>query len=532
MKSNSLLLLLRNELLSTSGINKLKYSDDKKQRGKAIGGIIGYVIVIIMIMAYGFLTAWGYGMIGLSSITPALTALLIAAISFIFTFLKSNSYLYKFKEYDMLMSMPFEIRDIVASKFLYMYIKSLYWYLGLSFAELIGYAIWEHPGVYTYVAWIILTFILPLIPSVLASLLGVATLRIGINSRFKQFIQVFLSFLIILFSFSLRFIIEGIAKNGEVEDVLANLADGTQNVAGYYFPAMWFSKAVTGENILLGILLILLSVAISYGFFVFVAKSYRQMNSRLSVGVTKKKQTTRTYKKRSIIVSVAIKEWKRFTGSSLYMTNCGFGVVMALILGIVGLFVKADAIVATITGEAPLETYRCIAALPLIAFFFAGMAPTTCCSLSLEGKNFWIVSSLPISKRDLYLGKMLMNMLLSVPFMLLASLGLCICFDAGLVNTLLALLLSVILCAYATSFGMLSGIKFVKLEWENEIEVIKQGAALAVFLIPNMILTMGLCVGAVALTFIMPATLILLILNLIYLVITCICCIPIMARKN
>lgn len=147
MKINKLLLLLSTELKSTSSLNILKNSRDKKKRSKAIGGYIGYGLLILMIIAYGFFSSWGYGFIGLSSIAPVLIALSVSALAFIFTLLKSNSYLYEFKEYDMLMAMPFEIRDIVGSKFLYMYIKSLYWYVSISFSGLIGYAIWVKPGV-------------------------------------------------------------------------------------------------------------------------------------------------------------------------------------------------------------------------------------------------------------------------------------------------------------------------------------------------------------------------------------------------
>ena len=34
----------------------------------------------------------------------------------------------------------------------------------------------------------------------------------------------------------------------------------------------------------------------------------------------------------------------------------------------------------------------------------------------------------------------------------------------------------------------------MRLDWENEVEVIKQGAAVAIYLFPNMMATMGLVV--------------------------------------
>ena len=41
----------------------------------------------------------------------------------------------------------------------------------------------------------------------------------------------------------------------------------------------------------------------------------------------------------------------------------------------------------------------------------------------------------------------------------------------------------------------------MKLDWENEVEVVKQGAAVIMYIMPNMIVCTGLLVGVVALGF-------------------------------
>ena len=45
----------------------------------------------------------------------------------------------------MLMSLPIEARTVAGCKFLYMYIKSLPWYLSISLAMLIGYGVCAAP---------------------------------------------------------------------------------------------------------------------------------------------------------------------------------------------------------------------------------------------------------------------------------------------------------------------------------------------------------------------------------------------------
>jgi ABC-2 type transport system permease protein len=62
------------------------------------------------------------------------------------------------------------------------------------------------------------------------------------------------------------------------------------------------------------------------------------------------------------------------------------------------------------------------------------------------------------------------------------------------VNTVLYLILGVVLCAFSTAWGCVCGVKHIRLDWENEVEVIKQGSAVTIYLLPNMFVTMGLCV--------------------------------------
>ena len=40
------------------------------------------------------------------------------------------------------------------------------------------------------------------------------------------------------------------------------------------------------------------------------------------------------------------------------------------------------------------------------------------------------------------------------------------------------------------------GIRYMPLHWENEIEVVKQGTAVSVYLLPNMFVTVILTVGS------------------------------------
>ena len=61
-------------------------------------------------------------------------------------------------------------------------------------------------------------------------------------------------------------------------------------------------------------------------------------------------------------------------------------------------------------------------------------------------------------------------------------------------NTVLYLVLGFALCAFSTAWGCVCGVKHMRLDWENEVEVIKQGSGVTLYLLPNMFVVMGLCV--------------------------------------
>ena len=82
----------------------------------------------------------------------------------------------------------------------------------------------------------------------------------------------------------------------------------------------------------------------------------------------------------------------------------------------------------------------------------------------------------------------------------------------ALIDMVLYLILGAVLCVFSASWGLVCGIKHMRLDWENEVEVIKQGAAVMIYLFPNMFVTMGLIVLVVWLGTVVNPTLVTLIL--------------------
>ena len=171
MEKNSIV-LVKMLLLSTSRYNQYKYTKDEEKKKEILSNIIGTYILYALFAVYGMAMCIEYNSYGMIENTPLMCAISISSLDFIFTFFKSNGYLYNFKEYDSVMSLPFKPKTVAACKFLYMYIRRMPWYLSLSLSMMVGYGIFAKPSIAVYPLWIIMSFILPLIPMIVAAFLS------------------------------------------------------------------------------------------------------------------------------------------------------------------------------------------------------------------------------------------------------------------------------------------------------------------------------------------------------------------------
>lgn len=507
--------LLKILLKSSSQWNIYKYSKDKKKRGRVVGNAIGFSMLHLLLIGFCVTTTIGYGRMGVIDAAPILCALVLSLLSFVFTLFKSNGYLFNFKEYDMLMSLPYEPKEIASAKFLYMYCHSIPMYTEISLSIMIVYGAYRHPAIIVYPIWILLSLFVPVIPMVIAAFLGFLVAKISSGFRMKNIIQTILLLVLVIAAFALQILSQTMINQENVDILMDNIVEKTQTIGDVYFPAGWFSNAIVRKSILDILLLLFVTVDVYVLFIMIVGASYRALNSALQSHARVKKYEMTSMKRNSVYKAIVFKEYKRFTGSSIYMVNAGLGEILSILFGIATLIFGFDDIVSVVTKGAPINTSILYPAIPLIVYFFIGMVATTAISPSLEGKNYWIVQSLPIEKKALYQGKMLFNMCLTVPPALFAILCICISAHVPIASVILYIILGVALCAFSTTWGCVCGLKHMRLDWENEIEIVKQSAAVTTYLLPNMFATMGLIVLVVFLGNIMNANLIMVVLTVV-----------------
>ena len=512
--------LLKTLLKSTSIINILKTSKDKKRKGRLIGGIVGMALLYAMIVFYCIIVSIGYAQNGLADKMASMCALLIGLVAFVFTLIKTNSYLLNFKEYDMLMALPFTEKTIVGSKFLYMFVKSLPWYLTISLSFMVGYGMAVSPAWYVYPLWIVLTLPISMIPMLIASLFGFAVARISAAFKHWKAVQAVLLFAFVGLAFMSRFIMEKLFRDNEISDLVESVAGTIDNMGKYYPPMKWFEDSVTGKSISGALLLIGVAILLFEAIFFIYSRSYKKINGTMKTGASRRNFKLKEQKKRSAVRAMAMKELKRFTDSINYLVNMGVGYVLALGLSIASIFVGLEKIIGVVTEGAPITGTMILPAIPFFVYLMTGMIPTTTASPSLEGKNYWIIKSLPMTDFDIYGGKVLANLYISLPTQLIATLLLCISAKAGVIETVGYMILGVVMCMFSAIFGCACGLHFMRLDWENEIEVVKQGAAVMIYMFPNMLLTVACMIGSIILSSMIGKTFVVIAAMFLYAILT------------
>ena len=182
---------------------------------------------------------------------------------------------------------------------------------------------------------------------------------------------------------------------------------------------------------------------------------------------------------RSVTEALVRKESNRYFSSGIYVSNTIIGPILAVILAIALAFFSPEAIFREIKGL-PF-TLHATAVLPFIfGMIFCMMSIS---SVSMEGKNWWIVRSLPVAPADILNAKLLFNLIMLAPFYCVTEVILLFTVRCGILQRLWLLTVPLVYAVFATVFGLFLNLKFPKFRWETETEVVKQSAAVGLSLL-------------------------------------------------
>lgn len=390
-------------------------------------------------------------------------------LSLMMTLFRASGYLFHYKDYDILAPLPIPDFVVLLGKItvmlLMIYITSFIFVLPIA-AAYFYYAGVTFLGIIYFLVGLVLT---PLLPLVVLSFVSLGLDYVTKRLPFAKILNIILLFGVFIGIFALSF-----TFNDPEVNPLTGQIDMVKGLSDVYPLVGWYIDGVHELNHLHMLYFVLVSLGV-FGLFVLtVNKVVKKTNQTKTKGyITKNKKVT--YDSKGLIVTMVIKELKKYFSIPIYALNTGLGPVILLILGVASFFFKAD-IEAFLVQM--MEIDMSLEPLLLILFGFSiVMTYTPAVSLSLEGKNFWILKSLPIEPRLIMLSKVIFNLILIVPIAILSLLMLGLNLNLDPLSILVMMYVVVGLSLLSSLIGSYINLFMPKFDFQNEVEVIKQSIA-------------------------------------------------------
>ena len=120
------------------------------------------------------------------------------------------------------------------------------------------------------------------------------------------------------------------------------------------------------------------------------------------------------------------------------------------------------------------------------------MTCITCVSISLEGLQIWISKTLPIDTFEIFLSKILVNFIIIVVPSLLSYSIFIVLFKIDLYWLIVGLIYIVLLAMFVSMIGIIINLFFPKINFDREIQVIKQSISSFVGIFLNLFVSLGI----------------------------------------
>ena len=448
---NQIIHLSKAKLLNTLPINDL-YGNNKQKRNIAVLFVVVIVYMAINIGAFSVTTTMNLIHAGLVEYVYASLLSLTSVALITLLLFTLNALLFEGNDYEMLQSLPVSKRDIIASKLLIVYIFSFCFTCGMMLPGMVVHVLVTHAYL-QFVFGIFSVVFVPVIPIGIAIIFGVGILYVASFAKHITVLKILLSVLLFIGLMIGIYFLQSV--------------DGLSTVMGLqmlriYPPSLIFLKS----NLLYACMSFVVSMLIFY-MLTWKYEVLHKLSTKHRViyhGVT--------FKHHSVLHALYQKEMKRFFGSYLAIINQGFGVIMLVIGSVLLVFVPPTMLFSMLkVSQIPVNVvdYIPLVIAGMLAFTFPSAS-----SLSLEGKNLWIIQTAPVKMLDIIFSKISVTLSLHLIGYVCAIIAVFLRFSLSVEQMIAVLLIPLAYSIFTAILGFALDYRFANYSWDNEVVPIKQ----------------------------------------------------------
>ncbi len=500
---------MRKALLKKQLLELLQFYSRQRKDGKArsFGGTVGMIVLYVFlfgILAFAFA---GMGVTLAIGMIPTgngwLYYALMGIVAVFFGVLGSvfNTYagLYHAKDNELLLSMPIPPRDILLVRMLSIYLLGLLFEALVFVPAMVVYWIFAKPGVPEIIFPIILLFLLGFLVLALTCALGWVVALVASRLKNKSIITVILSLALIAayYFFYARL-------STYLEMLINNMGAVGQTVQTKLYPFYQFGLAACGEP--LPLLFVLAVSGALFALTLWVLSSSFRAIVTTNRGSAKAVYREKRAELKKPSAALLRKEAKRFLASPSYMLNCGLGVVLMPALAIFLLIKRQDLtlVLSELAQEAGFSLTFMTAFAAFALCMLASMNDISAPSVSLEGKNLWIVQIMPVSAWEVLKAKLRFHLLVSLPPLVISGILISFAFALRPLEAVLAIAVAAAFTLFLDCVGLSVNLKHPNLTWTNESIPVKQSFAVFLCLFGGWAVAIAMLVGCIFLQYLLP----------------------------
>ena len=456
----------------------------KKSKGMAVLFAVLYLYLGVLVAGMMCLTfsslAPVYHQLGMDWLYYAMAGLMALALSLFGSVFMTQNQLYDARDNDLLLSMPIPPSAILLSRMLPLLGINLLFCALVMVPAMVMHAV--------LVEFLMINFVLQMLALVgvvflsqaIACLLGwgMHLLLARMNKSLASMLYM-VAFLAVYFSVY--------SQAGNLLNAMATegAAIGA-SLKNWVWPLYAMGLGCNGAVLYLAVFLAICAALFGLVYWLLSATFLHTATSRRSG--KKRKLNMSGMKAGSAAQAIVLKEWRHFLGSPVYLTNCGLGIIMTAALAVAGVIFRGKLLEMLeifaaqgmdVTAYIPLMICGLLSFLTAMMFLSAP-------SVSLEGKNLWVLKSMPVSGKEILLAKLKFHLLLTTPVTALAGLVLSAVYGCGIPEILLCAIVPGLLTVLCGLLGMVFGLKWARLDWLSEAYPVKQGMAVCITMLSMM----------------------------------------------
>ena len=469
------------------------FYDPKKNKMRSRGATIAYIALYALLMvgllggmfallAVGICAPMAAAGVGwLYYLVMGLIAVLLGAFGSVFS---TYSSLYLSKDNDLLLSMPVPVRYVMASRLLGVYLLGLMYSGVATVPAVIVYWIVAPVTAGTVVGGVLTVLLVSVIVMVLSCLLGWVVARISLKLKNKSFVTVILSLAFLAAYYFVYYKAQGL-----ITLLAENAAVYGAKIRGSAYLLYLFGSVGAGDWLAMGLVTLSQAALLALTLWV-IARSFLKIATATG-SVKKVRFEHRAVRAQSVQRALFGKELRRFTASPNYMLNCGLGILMLPVAGIV-LLIKGGALgrmlADVFSGNVGVVPVLMCAAVCLLASMNDMAAP----AVSLEGRQLWLAQSLPVVPWQALRAKLDVQLVLTGVPVLFCALCMVIVLPGSVLEKTLLVIVALLYTLLSALAALALGLKMPNLTWTNETTPIKQSGCVMLSLFANWFYALAL----------------------------------------